>query len=399
MFFSLLKNKIIGNEFLAIEIFSITNDDLLFSITHIRKVKNELQIISSKIVSEIDTKSLKKLQIPIFININTNKVLHKTLENLEKNETLAFKKAFPGLKTEEFYFSIWNTETENIIFVARREYVQKIESLFKEISSFFLNINIGISPLKNIIEYFTPDSSIVLNAKSLDLSNYNITNTSETVSKNFSVNGIQISSEDILNFSSVINFLTQNKYIGNISELNNKTEDSFFQNVFFKKTSKALIYFSLAALTINYFFFSHYFDQYNRLASLNQNSEFEQQKIISLEQEVVKKEQILKAHNLPSNLKPSYIINNIVKEIPSTVILSELIFNPILKKGKDGTISEFNKNELILSGKTSNSEKLLTWTKELEQKKAIKKISFIKYEKTDLNNTFFSLKIVLNEAP
>jgi hypothetical protein len=399
MFFSLLKNKIIGNEFLAIEIFSITNDDLLFSITHIRKVKNELQIISSKIVSEIDTKSIKKLQIPIFININTNKVLHKTLENLEKNETLVFKKAFPGLKTEEFYFSIWNTENENIIFIARKEYVQKIESLFKEISSFFLNINIGISPLKNIIEYFTPDSSIVLNAKSLDLSNYNITNTSETVSKNFSVNGIQISSEDILNFSSVINFLTQNKYIGNISELNNKTEDSFFQNVFFKKTSKALIYFSLAALTINYFFFSHYFDQYNRLASLNQNSEFEQQKIISLEQEVVKKEQILKAHNLPSNLKPSYIINNIVKEIPSTVILSELIFNPILKKGKDGTISEFNKNELILSGKTSNSEKLLTWTKELEQKKAIKKISFIKYEKTDLNNTFFSLKIVLNEAP
>ena len=102
------------------------------------------------------------------------------------------------------------------------------------------------------------------------------------------------------------------------------------------------------------------------MSSLDQNFELEQQKLVSLEKEVLKKEQILKNHNLPSNLKPSYILNNIVKEIPATVLLSELILNPIAKKGKDGNISEFNKNILILSGKTTDNENLLVWTRTLE---------------------------------
>jgi len=399
MFFSFLKNRIIGNYFIAIEIFSPNNDEgLLFSVTHIRKTKNELQIIESKIVSEVDLKYIKKLQVPVFININTNKVLYKTLEHPEKNEALALKKAFPGLSSEEFYFSIWNTETKSIVFIARKEYLQKLTSVFKEINTLIFNINIGISSLKNTIEYFPSDEFITLNTRLLNLNDFNITNIFETDIKTYSINGIQISSADILNFSSVVNFLIQNNYIGNISDLNAKTEDAFFQDAFFKKTSKVLIYFLLAVLTINYFFFSQYFEQYSKLSSLDQNFELEQQKLVSLEKEVLKKEQILKNHNLPSNLKPSYILNNIVKEIPATVLLSELILNPIAKKGKDGNISEFNKNILILSGKTTDNENLLVWTRTLEQKEAVKKISFIKYEKIDSNNNFFSLKIVLNEA-
>src|SRR5690606_32305222 len=104
---------------------------------------------------------------------------------------------------------------------------------------------------------------------------------------------------------------------GNLDSKNNDLKNTFLQLSFFKKVSVYSVYFFLGLLLLNYIFFSYYFEKYNELIAVKEIVDSKTKKIELLSKNIYEKEQLLK--NIGTiEKKPSFIINEINKTIPSS---------------------------------------------------------------------------------
>ncbi|TEB41551.1 hypothetical protein D0809_24950 [Flavobacterium circumlabens] len=89
------------------------------------------------------------------------------------------------------------------------------------------------------------------------------------------------------------------------------------------------------------------------------------------------------------------LINEIVKEIPSSILLTELIFNPLEKKIKAGEAVLTTDKSITVTGTTLSNDDFTHWIENIEKIKWIDKVLIAHFGKNDANETEFSIKIRL----
>ncbi|MFT6637667.1 MAG: hypothetical protein ACJAYP_000223 [Flavobacterium sp.] len=393
---SFLNNKLLGSVFTAIEV-CVSNNEYSYIITIVKKAKEGFSIIDSITQSSLDIDYLKKINAPIFLNINTDKVLCKTIDGIERNDLIAVKKKFPSINIDEFNYDLWHHNNKTMLAIARKDYCNNIISQLEPIKGLLFQVNIGIIALKNIVNYFPKEiNEISLNHNHLDLLEFNLIN--KPIEKaTYSINSIELTSQNIVNFSSVLNLNFESNDLGSVKILNKGIKNDYFQNMFFKKTGIFFVYFILGVLLINYLLFSYYFNQYNELSIIKENVEIQENQLKKIKKEVVEKEQILKGFNSSDNKKASFIINEVTKNIPSTIILDKLHFNPLLKKGQDLVLDTYEDQIILISGITNNEIYFSDWIQNISNSDIVKEVFVINYGKKESEKTEFTLKIVLNE--
>lgn len=389
-----LNKSLIGNKFIALEVFTSNSNKINYAVTLIGKSKDEINIIDSKILDKIDFEWLLKQKVPISIILNTTKVLCKTLDFSEKNEILAFKKAFQTLNIDDFYFESFCKNGKTLVYMSRKDYVNEIMTSFKQIENKIINVSIGSSAISSIIQYIESSETICFNFGKLNLKQLTIS--SESIeNETYLVSNTNLSNKNILGFSSIISFFNNQKN-GNLDLLNSQLKNSFLQVSFFNKVSIYSVYIFLGILLLNYLIFSHYFEKYNELVIVKELIDSKTIKIESLSKNVYEKEQLLK--NIGTfEKKPSFVINEINKTIPSSILLNELSFNPITKKQKDESLAEFEQNLIIISGITNDNEEFSTWLESLNKFELIKSTSIIDFGEKEIKINF-TLKIKLDET-
>lgn len=389
-----LNNRLIGNSFIAIEVFTLESNKTNFAITFIENSKNELNIIDSKVQESVDLDWLQKQKLPINLIINTSKVLSNTLGFSEKSEVIAFKKAFPSLNIDDFYFESFIEKGKTLVYISRKDYINEILKSFKQIEKYIINISLGSSVVSNVIPYLNSIESVSFNFGKLDLNLLTFVN--EAIEdENYLINNTNLNNKNILGFSSIISFFKSQKN-GNLDSKNNDLKNTFLQLNFFKKVSVYSVYFFLGLLLLNYLYFSYYFEKYNELIAVKEIVDSKTKKIESLSKNIYEKEQLLK--NIGTiEKKPSFVINEINKTIPSSILLNEFTFYPITKKQKDESLAEFEENSIIISGITTNNEEFSSWLTSINDIDLIKSTSIIDFGEKE-SKTNFTLKIKLDET-
>lgn len=391
---SFLENILFGKQYIGIEFFSINNEDKI-AFLQVERKKNELVISKNEIFNKIDSLSNEKSKSPTVLLINNIQVLQKETSGVDSNDRKLLHKAFPNLQIDDFYYEIWRKETFSIISICRKKYV---DDLIITLSNLFTitSISLGISSINNLMSFSLPNI-ITTNTQSLFLNgedNFIQNGVHENI--NYSINGLQVHNTHLLPFSGVLKLILPNTTTGSINDLNLRLTEDFKQRSFFERGIKVSLMFILSLLVINFFLFTYYFDkagEMNEKVSLNQTGI---ENIKKIKKRIKDKEQTLKNFSNTSASKSSLLLNELIQILPSSILLSEVIYHPLEKKIKEDEVILSEDNYVIITGSTLSNEAFTSWIEKAEKLKRVKDIMIISFGKDAENKTVFSIKISIN---
>src|SRR5690606_33754554 len=98
-----------------------------------------------------------------------------------------------------------------------------------------------------------------------------------------------------------------------------------------------------------------------------------------IKQRIKDKEKKLSSFITSNESKSSLVINDIVKILPSSILLSEIDYHPLEKKikNKEAVISQ--DNLIIVSGTVINNEAFTEWIREIEKQNWVENIMIIAF--------------------
>lgn len=388
-----------GKLFSAVE-HVVTQQNPQINFLTFKRQKGEFVIEGEGNFSELTelSKFLKRGQ-HLFLIVNNEHVLSKSVNGKLDNQK-AIHSAFPNLNTTEFYYESYQNESDTLVSICRKEYVDKIILKYKKrkinIIGFSLGNLIGtqLLPYLDVDEIHTSNATLTIKNKVL----IDILKTEEELHKLYTINDLEVNNNSVLGLGGILSYytnqsLTQKNFIDKINLLQN----NFKQKRIFDLGLKFGLGFIFTLLLMNFLVFSNYQDKINVLTAeiaVNENSK---EKFLDLKDKVDKKKKIVDEISNSTNSKVSSYLDNIGATVPKTVLLSQVHYQPLLKNIKKENKIKYDKDEIFVNGFASKGGDFSKWIASLEKEEWIQTITVLNYGTGKKSNTEFSFKISLRE--
>jgi Tfp pilus assembly protein PilN len=394
MFDRLLTYLKFGNRFCGVEHTSKKGQDCI-NVTVLKQSKKEL-LIEEHIQGDSISNKLPKHR-PIYLVINNNKVLTKTIESNQNDALKLVYKAFPNINLDEFYYEVLSQVNTHFIALCRKDDVENIIKEYKELKILILNFSLGNSLISSLKSFINQDYVFSSNVK-VEIQDGNVIKIekTETISETYRINGLEVSSAYLLSFSGALQIvLGNNESVTNYDVRSENLVSDFKHTRFFNLFLKVGGLFILGLLLINFFFFNHYFNQVNELRQLSEVNQSTKNQILTLDEVVSKKQKIVDDLLKSNGSKTSYYADRIIQSIPKSILLSEFNYQPLLKRIKSGKEIELKKNVIDVSGESNDSEAFSDWVSVLERKDWISRVDILVYGSASSKVSDFKIEIVL----
>lgn len=391
-----LDTTLLGTQFVGIELYCLNSEDGI-AVLHIKKKAGELLIENKEKRSSIEKlTNIPNKEFPVFLTINNNQVIHKEIDTAEGLDAKLLHKAFPNIKLEDFFYQIWRLDQKSVIAICRKSYIEELLQQFKDLKLSITSINLGVCGLSQIIDYV--DSKIInTNSQSIDIDKESIINSNQdSLVKTYDINGLEIQNTYLLGFCSVLQKIVPNKNLsGSVDLINEKLYDNFYQNSFFRKGLRFMIFTLLGILLINFFLFNYYYKKSIESSSdVIANKDMINQ-IKQVKQRLKDKEAKLKNSTNFFDSKSSFLVNELVKDLPNSILLNELVYHPLKKNIKIEEALVFESDVVTLSGITTNAKELTNWFEQIGTKSWVKSTDIVHFGKNENNQSIFTLQVNL----
>ncbi|WP_396146015.1 hypothetical protein [Flavobacterium sp.] len=378
------------------ELYCLDSEDGI-AVLHIKKKADELLIENKEKRSSIDNLTNRpNKELPIFLTINNNQVIHKEIDTAEGIDTKLLHKAFPNIKLEDFYYQIWRLNQKSIIAICRKSYIEELLQQFKDLKLSITSISLGVCGLSQISDY-VGSKIINTNSQSIDIDKESILNSNQdSLVKTYDINGLEIQNTYLLGFCSVLQKIIPNKNLsGSVDLINEKLYNNFYQNSFFRKGLRFMVFALLVILLINFFLFNFYYKK-----SIESSSDVLANKdmitqIKQVKQRLKEKEAKLKNSTNFFDSKSSFLVNELVKDLPNSILLNELVYHPLKKNIKIEEALVFESDVVTLSGITTNAKELTNWFEQIGTKSWVKSTDIVHFGKNENNQSIFTLQVNL----
>lgn len=394
----LLKQFIYGISYCGVE-HAVANNTTSFNVLQLAKKKKSLEIVSSNTFSTMDIvfESIPKKQ-PIFVIINTDKVLSKKIEGVhELNKAVSL--AFPNIKIQDFTIEVLPQNTHSFVSICRNQDVEEILNNYKKNNCDVIGFSLGNNSVATITTYLHQDTIQTSNA-TLQFEGLSILNIAK-LKKNdyhqkYDVNGLEIAPPNVLPLSGILSYYT-NTYSteSNFTEQANQLKNDFKQKQIFSNAIKFGLGFILLGLLMNFLFFTHYRDQISKLSNEQQVNERSKELLLSLTNEVNRKRSLVSDITTSTGSKVSFYLDEIGNSIPTTISLDEIVYQPLQKSIKTNKEIEIHSNSIEISGVSNNSDDFSNWISALENSNWIEKVVYLEYGVGKKSKTAFKINISL----
>lgn len=388
-----------GNRYCGIEHNSIGGKETI-NASILKKNKKELQIDT---VFECNTiEGLSEL-IPknshAFLVLNNDNVLTKKVENGQREAIKLVHQAFPNINSNDFMYEVLVQNDVHFIAICRKSYIEEIIESYKRKKIAIINLSLGNLLIANITDFIDETIVSTSNAK-IEISNNEVIGieSSQTIdNSNYDINGLEVNNKSLISVAAaLVSALDNLKSVTNFESEKLQLKTAHVQTVFFRKFLAFGLIFVFSALLLNSLLFTHYFNKVDLLQQAAQVNQDVRIQITDINEKVSKSQKMVDDLLNNNDSKSSYFINEIVKELPASVQLTELDYQPLLKKIK---VEEAIKNEvnvILVSGASTDSNTFSNWIALLEKKKWLSKVEVTDY--ADISNTRadFKFKIYLN---
>ncbi|MEL4309116.1 hypothetical protein [Joostella sp. CR20] len=387
-----------GNSYSAIELY-LKDETEMFSISSFKNTKEGLEqdFYHQDAMENFDATIVPKKKA--FLIINTNNVLTKIEEGTEVEEGALVHKAFPNLKLNEFFYEITNYKNSQLISICRKLHVNKCLEFFKRENILITGFSLGVSNISIVIPFINA-SSFYLRDKEVTVHEEGAVKiqTREYTERQYDVQGIILTEKELLSFANTLVFIKGiDGSKSNFRMLNEQFREDGIHGRLFSLLLKAGIVFLLTTLAINFLFFTYYYSEIESLRQSQQVNMTNKSKITELTQTIKNKEKMIDDMILSSSSKVSYYIDKLVYEMPEEILLNTINYQPLLKDIKEDKEIQIQKNELIVSGISSESKVFSTWIEALEAYNWITKVEITSYNHSQEMASEFSVLITIRD--
>jgi len=388
---ALLQNIIIGKHYGGVEIFSQAGT---LAFLEVQQKRDELIITGSAIYENFDNLFAKKYKLPIALIVNNEHVLHREVDGTDPNDKKLLNKAFPNIAADDFYYEIWRRDTASILAICRKAYIDGIVTTFNTEMN-IASVSLGILSMSTITGFNLPPiittntQQIIVAAKENSISAFC------GEEQSYDINGITITNKYLQSFSAILRFMLPAATTGSITALSNNLFEKFRQKAFFDKGLKTGIGIILGILLINFILFSYFFDKAAAISQTVAVNKADIETIAQLKNKIKDKEQKLKTFAGNSASASSVIINDFVKKIPQSLLLTEIIYHPLQKKVKDEEAVIILDSVVTITGATLSNEAFTGWVQQMQKSKWVKDVTITSFGRNTENETVFSLNIIL----
>lgn len=404
MFDSILTYLNEGSVYYGLEICQYADAEQ-FHLLEIQKKKEELFILREETFGNLqEVAETLNTDIPIFLVINTDKVLTKIINSTtqENNEALVHQ-AFPNLDFNGFYYEVVRTADNNLISICRKEeisvYIEQLNNLKLGLRSIFL----GVAPISSLLGYLDTKNVFVSNSQ-VDMTGRSIAGITPLPSDDleipdyYDVSGLKIGRKYILAFASVLGHLSKTwSSTGNLQDKQTFLKNEFVNKRHFKLLLKSALAAILGLLLLNFLIFNHYFQEVGNIQDSLAVNNANKEHLIQLKSRVKVQENRVNAVLSMSNSKTSFYLDELAKSIPQTITLSEILYQPLTRPIRDSKAIELVQNTIVIMGEVNDSGDFYTWLEDLEKHSWIYHIETTDYDYGTKNVSNFAVKISLDE--
>ncbi len=399
--FEYLKSYLLyGNQFCGVE-HTTNNDEPIIYASVLKKTKKAVDISEVFTLPSIKdlTERLSKKQ-HVFLIVNNDHVLTKTIKSEQTDDLKLVNKAFPNINASDFYYEILKQDTNYFVSICRQSYVDGLIESYTENGLYILNFSLGNSILTNIIKYiddpiiFTSNTAIANNNGFITSIDFNSTIQKEQ----YNINGLTTLNSHVLSLSGALSpILNSYQSVVNYKNQRNNLASTYKQIRFFNQFFKISLIFILGVLLVNFLFFNFYFEKVEALNETSQINQAAKEKIVKLNETVSKLQKTTDDMLKSSSSKSSFYINTIVNSLPESILLSEINYQPLEKKIKKDKTILLRKNTIIVSGDSNSSLLYSEWISTLENMDWVNNIEVLDYSDVKTTVSHFSIKINMTD--
>ncbi len=399
----LIVNRVLrGKRACGVNIWIKPDESMIIDIVIVTKKRNRL-CISDKItitsLHEIKNKISK--DTPLYLSVDGKGILNKIVSQ-EKDVTL-IDSVLPNADSNDFYLQeIILSKEEKLVSCIRKERIDNLASKFYEYGFNILELILGPFSILTLSRTFETETSIFIPHYKLVLrqgllENFEI-NDVGCQSFKLEIDSVYLESEYIIPFSNCMYHFGSNADINsdNIPFLKIQNENFLYQRVF-RICGRTILITLLTSLCISFLLFDRYSNKNLQLISeIDKNIET-LNLIDNIEVKLKTNETIYNDKLSLKNSLISYYIDKIAKEVPLSVTLNRLCIFPESKTSSNDKTVIFQKDIIIVNGKTQSSTQLELWIKTIEKFDWIKRVSISGYSDNTLGPANFDLEILLTE--
>ena len=386
-----------GSTYQGLEIFEL-GDQVSFALLKVKKKKGELHTVLESIYNSMDeaSKEITKNNL-LFLTVNTSKVLYKHVDSdVSSNPEQMVIQAFPNLELENFYYQSQEASSANIVSICKKDYLKQLLGSLSNLGIFPTQIQLGIAPVFHIIDYL--DKPITTGSNFKLTKDGKVETTHGILTEKMEISGLSIAPTSLVSFAHIVGHLSKTGIKGNLVDSNAILKNEFKNHRVFNLGLRMALGMFLGILLVNFLFFSNY---QKKIQSLEMNYALEHEQVNSLdalEKRVALKEKRLEAITGAANSKSSFFLDRIAIQLPNSVQLDQMVYQPVLKPVRELKTIELDKNKFLISGIVQNKIEFTQWAESLEQQDWVEHIEIIIYEYVSKSKDKFTINVYLDET-
>ena len=372
-------------------------------VTVSKKAKNA-DIINSQYFEGSLDEYIEQLnnKYPVILSLNGKGVIHKenTYDNPDNPnlEIELFKSSFLNVKLTDFNYQVKHiTGNQYYLSIIRKDFLDNLIEKFRQKGVFVIGVSLG--------PFIINDFNKLIQTKVL-LSNYYKIHFSEdnTIRELISndvkeYTDIKIA-DNLIKSNLVVPFLLGlNYYIksSQTSALNNELADFNKEEILYKNLFNKIILYALFSIFIILILNFTLFSRLSKKNTILQSEVNQVQSSITV-LNTLKKETALRKGYLNNHINEqsglSLFSDQIAASVPENIFLTEMNFNPLVKRIKTDSQIEFETNKLIIKGLSRKISKFKEWTDDISKNYSwIKEVNVLNYQEFNNENAEFNIQI------
>ncbi len=390
----MLKDSLLyGNTYCAIEYSVNEVGEELFIALLLLKKNGELEVkTKEKFKSPIELRDFlkKEKQKHLVLVINNQQVLFKTIEKNEKNPISV---AFPTVNKKDFLSEVQHSAEKSFVGIVRKNYVESLVDFLKKDGIAVLDIVIGGLSVFGLLEVFPENDEVYTTNSKVTIHQNQISSIETRVfhDQTYGINGLELDNYQILNLGAIVNF-----YLNKQVQQSKEELEEFTHKTIFTKGLMAGLVLIFIVLLVNFMFFSKYYSKIERLqADLTEHSQTKEV-LKKIAKDVDKKKKLLQQIQSSGTSSLSKYVDQLVSEIPRSVLLQEVNYQPFLTVIKEDKLIKNELKTLSVSGVFKDNAELSDWIDIIEKKQWVKKVDGLSIERDTrkkVSKFYFHIKI------
>lgn len=331
----------------------------------------------------------------IFLVVNNEQVLTKKVANTHTTEERLVKAAFPNIALSEFYYKVYANDQHAFIAISRKDYINDIIEQYQSERISVVDFSLGSLSLERLTALIDQDQINASNAQ-VTLDEHGIANIEKQVvqEEDYTINELAISNRQILSLAGIIDY-----YAGGASETSTQKQlqQEYVQKRFFNLGFKFVLGFLFVALLVNFLVFSSYQSKELAYSTELQVNEAKKKELTGLKDLVFRKRKLVESISSSSNSKVAWYFNEISASVPSSILLGNMVFQPLNGAMKENKRVRFKDKTIEISGVSIYDKDFTKWIATLEKKTWIDEVGIVNYGRGKKTRSSFDLIITLNE--